>query len=195
MIELMNIEGNKVIRREEILDAYINYSRHKGDARVILKQRLEAILFAFNQDLDRDVLKYFNSGILIDDYCSESKIKEIESITGVNLDGESLESSIRKRQALFEALLIYRVKLEDIYHAYDNIFECSRGFLEGANYTRKESNEIMELVKSKVDRVIFLLMGDKYDKSFTVSELKEKQCYPEISDKDLMWIISNEQHN
>ena len=37
---------NKNIGKEELLDGYIRYSVHRGDARVILKQRLDAILSA-----------------------------------------------------------------------------------------------------------------------------------------------------
>lgn len=189
----MMAEGKKSIRREEMLDAYIRYSRHRGDARVILKKRLEAILSAFNPNLDRNVLRYFNSGILIDDNCSESKLKEIEDITGYRLEKDSIDrNSVRKRQAMFEALLIYRVKLEDINHAYDGIFEYSRWFANGVNHTRTVNKEIMNLVKAKVDRVIYLLLGDKYDKTFTVDELREKYGYPNISDSELCNAIIND---
>lgn len=71
---------------------------------------------------------------------------------------------------MFEALLIYRVQLEEIHHAYDNFYETSRGFMLGCNYSKKINAEIMELVKEKIDRVIFLLLGDRYDKIFTISE-------------------------
>lgn len=189
----MKAEGKKSIRREEMLDAYIRYSRHRGDARVILKKRLEAILSAFNPNLDRNVLRYFNSGILIDDNCSKSKLKEIEDITGYRLEKDSIDrNSVRKRQAMFEALLIYRVKLEDINHAYDGIFEYSRWFANGVNHTRTVNKEIMNLVKAKVDRVIYLLLGDKYDKTFTVDELREKYGYPNISDSELCNAIIND---
>ena len=40
----------------------------------------------------------------------------------------------------------------------------------GGNYSKKINAEIMELVKEKIDRVIFLLLGDRYDKIFTISE-------------------------
>lgn len=189
----MKAEGKKSIRREEMLDAYIRYSRHRGDARVILKKRLEAILSAFNPNLDRNVLRYFNSGILIDDNCSESKLKEIEDITGYRLEKDSIDrNSVRKRQAMFEALLIYRVKLEDINHAYDGIFEYSRWFENGVNHTRTVNKEIMNLVKAKVDRVIYLLLGDKYDKTFTVDVLREKYGYPNMSDSELSVAIIND---
>lgn len=191
----MKAEDNKRIRREEMLDAYVRYSIHRGDARVILRKRLEAILSAFNPNLDRNILRYFNSGILIDKKCSESKLKEIEEITGYKFEDDPhdpLNDSVRKRQAMFEALLIYRVKLEDINHAYDGIFECRRGFANGVNNTRTVNKEIMNLVKAKVDRVIYLLLGDKYDKTFTVDELREKYGYPNISDSELCNVIIND---
>ena len=157
-----------------MLDAYVRYSRHRGDARVILKKCLEAILSAFNPNLDRNILRYFNSGILIDEKCSESKLKEIEEITGYKFEDDPhdpLNDSVRKRQAMFEAL---------------------RGFANGVNHTRAVNKEIMNLVKAKVDRVIYMLLGDKYDKTFTVDELREKYGYPNISDSELCNAIIND---
>lgn len=188
----MNSEDNKPIRKEEMLEAYIRYSKHRGNARVLLKQRLEAILAAFNPELDKNVLKYFNSGILIDENCSEEKLKEIEAITGCTFEEDPFdpdENSYKLRQAMFESLLIYRLQLESIHHAYDGIFECSQGFSYGFTHAHNVNKEIMHLVKDKVDRVIFLLLGDKYDKTFTVSELKEMHGYPAISDQELQKAI------
>ena len=70
----MNNENNKLIGREELLETYVRYVRHRGDARVILKQRLDAILSAFNPGMGKNVLNYFNSGIFIDENCSEAKL-------------------------------------------------------------------------------------------------------------------------
>ena len=52
----MNNENNKLIGREELLETYVRYVRHRGDARVILKQRLAAILSAFNPGIYNQLL-------------------------------------------------------------------------------------------------------------------------------------------
>ena len=82
----MTAENNKQIGRKEIIDTYVRYVRHRGDARVLLKQRLDAILSAFNHGMSKNVFNYFNSGILIDENCSEAKLKEIEDITGYRFE-------------------------------------------------------------------------------------------------------------
>lgn len=189
----MKTENNKQIGRKEMLDTYVRYVRHRGDARVILKQRLDAILSAFNPGMNKNVLNYFYSGILIDENCNDVKIKEIEDIIGKRFEDFSSpfgeDYLVRMRQEMFEALLMYRVNLDSINHTYDGVFECSRAFMNGICHTRVVNKEIMNLVNDKIDRVIFLLLGDKYEKTFTVGELKEKYGYPAISDQELQQAI------
>lgn len=50
----------------------------------------------------------------------------------------------------------------------------------------------MNLVNDKIDRVIFLLLGDKYEKTFTVDELRKNYGYPNISDGELSDAIIND---
>ena len=192
----MNNENNKLIGREELLETYVRYVRHRGDARVILKQRLDAILSAFNPGMGKNVLNYFNSGIFIDENCSEAKLNEIEDITGYRFEDPTNPfwgyDLVSMRQQMFEALLMYRVNLDSINHAYDGILECSRSFMNGICHTKTVNHEIMKLVNDKVDRVIFLLMGDKYEKTFTVKELKEKYGYPQYTDNQLDRAIIND---
>ena len=189
----MNTEKNRQIGRKEMLDTYIRYVRHRGDARVIMKQRLDAILSAFNPGMNKNVLNYFYSGILIDENCNGAKIKEIEDITGKRFENHSSafgeDDHVKMRQDMFEALLMHRVNLDSINHTYDGVFECSKAFMNGICHTRTVNEEIMNLVKDKIDRVIFLLLGDKYEKTFTVGELKEKYGYPAISDQELQQAI------
>ena len=185
----MNHEDNKPIRKEEMLEAYIRYSKHRGNARMLLKQRLEAILAAFNPELDKNVLKYFNLGDLIDKNCSEAKLNEIEAITGRKFEDESSDPYMSWRLGMFVSLLIYRLQLESIHYAYNGVYEYGKDFAYGMTYAQNVNKEIMQLVKEKVDRLIFLLLGDKYDKTFTVSELKEKYGYPSLSDQELQQVI------
>lgn len=192
----MNAENYKQIGRKEMLDTYVKYVRHRGDARVILKQRLDAILSAFNPGMNKNVLNYFYSGILIDENCNDAKIKEIEDIAGKRFENRSSpfeeDNPVKMRQEMFEALLMYRVNLDSINHTHDGVFECSRAFMNGICHTRAINEEIMNLVNDKVDRVIFLLLGDKYEKTFTVDELREKYGYPNMSDSELSDAIIND---
>ena len=192
----MNTENNKQIGCKEMLDTYVRYVRHRGDARVILKQRLDAILSAFNPGMNRNVLNYFYSGILIDENCNDVKIREIEDITGKRFEDNTSpfgeDDLVRMRQEMFEALLMYRVNLDSINHTYDGVFECSKAFMNGICHSRAINEEIMNLINDKIDRVIFLLLGDKYEKTFTVDELREKYGYPNMSDSELSDAIIND---
>ena len=64
--------------------------------------------------------------------------------------------------------------------------------MNGICHTRAVNEEIMNLVNDKIDRVIFLLLGDKYEKTFTVGELKEKHGYPDMTDEELFQAIMND---
>ena len=64
--------------------------------------------------------------------------------------------------------------------------------MNGICHTKTVNHEIMKLVNDKVDRVIFLLMGDKYEKTFTVKELKEKYGYLKYTDNQLEQAIIND---
>ena len=61
----MNNENNKLIGREELLETYVRYVRHRGDARVILKQRLDAIVSAFNPGMGKNVLNYLERAMTL----------------------------------------------------------------------------------------------------------------------------------
>lgn len=61
--------------------------------------------------------------------------------------------------------------------------------MNGICHTRLVNKEIMQLVNDKIDRVLLLLLGDKYDKTFTVEELREKYGYPNITDEELFQVI------
>jgi hypothetical protein len=48
------------------------------------------------------------------------------------------------------------------------------------------------MMAEKVDRVIYLLLGDKYDNYFTLSELRKKYGYPAVTDRELRDMIIDE---
>ena len=83
----------------------------------------------------------------------------------------------------------YRVKVEDIRRTYVGVLECSGGFMKGMVHTTQLNKLLMNIIAEKVDRVIYLLLGDKYDKYFTLSELMKEYGYPSVSDKELKDMI------
>lgn len=50
----------------------------------------------------------------------------------------------------------------------------------------------MDMVEAKIDRVLYLLLGDKYEAKFTLAELRNRYGYPVISDAALHEMIIDE---
>jgi hypothetical protein len=64
--------------------------------------------------------------------------------------------------------------------------------MNGAIHAKNLNKEIMATVAEKVDRVLFLLLGDKYDEKVSLVDLKKNFGYPSISDEELREMIIDE---
>jgi hypothetical protein len=64
--------------------------------------------------------------------------------------------------------------------------------MNGVIHAQKQNKQIIEMMAEKVDRVIYLLLGDKYDNSFTLSELRREYGYPAVTDRELRDMIIDE---
>jgi hypothetical protein len=64
--------------------------------------------------------------------------------------------------------------------------------MNGAIHAKNLNKEIMAMVANKVDRVLFLLLGDKYDETVSLADLKKNYGYPQISDEQLREMIIDE---
>ena len=89
-------------------------------------------------------------------------------------------------------LLMYRVKFAEIHNAYEGIFECTSGFMNGTIHAKNLNKEIMVMVAEKVDRVLFLLLGDKYDEKVSLADLTKNYGYPSVTDEELREMIIDE---
>ena len=197
MFRLFNKDtsDDRMLGKEDILDTYLLYMKQRGNSRSFLRERLQALLRAYNPQCGMNLLGYFPLGICIDEKCSDEKLQEIQEITGFKL-GEDPHDPFadvyRHRRDMFHALLMYRVTIEGIHNAYEGIFECSSGFMNGAIHAKNLNKEIMAMVAEKVDRVLFLLLGDKYDQQVSLVDLKKNYGYPQISDEQLREMIIDE---
>ena len=181
--------------KEDILDTYLLYMKQRGNSRSVLKGRLEALLRAYNTKGGKNPSQDFPLGVLIDENCSDEKVKQIQEITGFELAEDPrypFSSVYEQRRDMFHALLMYRVKIEEIHNAYEGILECTTGFMNGAIHAKNLNKEIITLVAEKVDRVLFLLLGDKYDATVSLADLKKNYGYPQISDEQLREMIIDE---
>ena len=197
MFRLFNKEtsDDRMLGKEDILDTYLLYMKQCGNSRSVLRGRLEALLQAYNPQRGKNLTADFPLGIYIDEHCSNEKLQEIQEITGFKLGEDPHDpfaSVYRHRRDMFHALLMYRVKIEEIHNAYEGIFECSSGFMNGAIHAKNLNKEIMAMVAKKVDHVLFLLLGDKYDETVSLADLKKNYGYPQISDEQLREMIIDE---
>lgn len=187
----MNTE-DQLLGKEALFKTYLLYVKQQGKSRSILKARVNALLRAYNTLCGMNPSSDFPDGILIDTECSDEKLNEIYEITGFRLgeDPHNPYATVyNDRRDMFHALMEYRVKVEDIRRTYVGVLECSGGFMKGMVHTTQINKLLMNIIAEKVDRVIYLLLGDKYDKYFTLSELMKEYGYPSVSDKELKDMI------
>ena len=186
---------DRMLGKEDILETYLLYMKRHGNSRSVLRGRLEALLQAYNPQCGKNLAGNFPLGIYIDENCSDEKLQQIQEITGFKL-GEDPHDPFadvyRQRRDMFHALLMYRVKVAEIHNTYEGIFECSRGFMNGAIHVSNLNKEITAMVTDKVDRVLFLLLGDKYDEKVSLADLTKNYGYPSVTDEELREMIIDE---
>ena len=186
---------DRMLGKEDILDTYLQYMKQRGNSRSVLRGRLEALLQAYNPQCGKNLTGNFPLGIYIDENCSDEKLQQIQEITGFDLresPHDPFADVYRQRRDMFHALLMYRVKVAEIHNAYEGIFECTSGFMNGAIHAKNLNKDIMVMVAEKVDRVLFLLLGDKYDEKVSLADLTKNYGYPSVTDEELREMIIDE---
>ena len=188
----MNTFGDKILGKRDLLIAYLVSMKYTGRARAIFHRRFEAILRAYNPECSTILMDDFVFGRMVDENCSEEKLKEIKEITGIDLSENSEEPYLTdypRRISMFHSLLKYRVQVEEIRKVFSGVMECSIGFNDGIKHSENVNKEILSLVADKVDRVICLLLGDKYDEPVSLSDLISLYGYPSISAQKIRQMI------
>lgn len=66
---------DRMLGKEDILDTYLLYMKQRGDSRSVLRDRLDALLRAYNSKCGKTPSQEFSLGILIDEKCSEEKLQ------------------------------------------------------------------------------------------------------------------------
>lgn len=85
---------------------------------------------------------------------------------------------------VFRELIGYRKRLQAAIDIWSGMMECSQSIGSICELTRDLNRKYLWPLCVIVDRMIILLMGDDYDKTFTEEELYE-YGYPRISDEEL----------
>ena len=129
---------------------------------------------------------------LISDTCSEEKMKELCLLLKQNLHDKystdlakpDILKGIRERKNLFETLFRYRKSLYRVENTWSGVMECSHTVAIGIKATDRIYQKHIKAASDVLDRMLVLLMGDDYDKTFTEVELLPFG-YPDVTDKEL----------
>lgn len=135
---------------------------------------------------------YVGNEHLISDTCSDEKIKELCLLLKQNLHDEystalarpAILKGIQERMDLFETLFCYRKNLYKVENTWSGVMECSHTVAIGIKATDRIYQEHIKAASDVLDRMLVLLMGDDYDKSFTEAELLPFG-YPDVTDEEL----------
>ncbi len=92
---------------------------------------------------------------------------------------------------VFSKLMEYRKKLYAIQDIWSGMMECSRSVGTVYEVTEDLTREYVGPLCQVLDRMLVLLMGDDYDKSFMVEDLVQFG-YPDVTDKEFNRMISEE---
>ena len=135
---------------------------------------------------------YLRNEHLISDTCSEEKMEELCLLLKQNHHDEysaalaklDILKGIRERRDLFETLFRYRKNLYKVESTWSGVMECSHTVAIGIKATDGIYQKHIKAASDVLDRMLVLLMGDDYNKSFTEAELLPFG-YPDVTDKEL----------
>lgn len=208
---------DKVWNAESLLASYLYFADKDGyiqnlessqdSSYKIRQQRFIAALRAYGRDeksfykpkesyrFKDDCFRYF-----ISQNCSEEKINEIRKIVKENLHNDFELLQIDKKDFLshsmnqgvaFMLLFRYEKAICDLMSVWSGVIETSLpiGMLMRAtiNIERKQLSPIQYFV----NKILLLLMGDDFDKSFTEKELFQ-YGYPDVTDDEIYQIELDE---
>lgn len=169
-----------------VVDPNIWSKRDTSGVKDLMYKRLNALIQAYNSDIGtQDKLIWFRCGTLIGPTCSTEKLIKLSGISEVDFN----ESG--QRINFFSALLQYYINSESLNHTFDGVLECSNEFYVGIQYSQKVNAKISAIIKEEVLTVL-LLLGDKYDKTFSKKELCLEYGFPKESEDQIREMIINE---
>lgn len=176
---------------------YIENNKDTTDG--IRRQRFYAALRAYGKIESNYLMDYDfysldgESHTLLSKKRSLEKMKEFRELLKQNLyadynkkyvDSPDFHRNEYDVLQFFRELFRYRKKLYKLSMVWGGVWECSRSIglvIETTTYLHhKQIRPVCEVI----DRMLILLMGDDYDKSFTEKELFQ-YGYPDVTDEEL----------
>ena len=136
---------------------------------------------------------YIPFEMLIPEGYSEMKMSELTSMIVDFLPkySERIEIAFNQdreytsRMQLFSFLFRYRFAIYKLATHWDNVLETDIAGGIAIDITRKLHNEKIESVNETLDKLLLLLLGDDFDKTFIEKELLEDFDYPNVTDEEL----------
>lgn len=130
---------------------------------------------------------------IISKSCSPDKLDEFRQLLKPLLDNDYHKELInsarfirgsRDVHYLFEALFEYRKCLYEVENVWSGLVECPMSVSIVVSVTKDLYAKHIKEISDIIDRMLVLLMGDDYDKSFTEEELLPFG-YPDVTDDEL----------
>lgn len=181
---------------------FISYEDNKQDIR---RQRFYAAFRAYGK-IEEYMIKnsLFGNSKVIDPFLwlsktrSEKKMEELRRLLKDNLSYRTFKMKVDSPDFLegnyeivyiFQTFLNYRMELLKLERIWSGVLECNMPIGIAINATTfLYRNHITPACKI-IDRILVLLMGDDFDKTFTEEELFQ-YGYPDVTDEELYQIES-----
>ncbi len=189
---------NGIWNATRLLQEYLYFTDDRGNVRSlnlsddsphgIKMRRLVAAMKAYG----KEECVYLGMDYLISDTCSNEKMEELCLMLKQHLHDKysaalakpDLLKGVQERKDLFEAFFGYRKSLYRMENIWSGMMECSHIVALAYNVTSNLNQTQIKVVSDVIDRMLVLLMGDDYDKSFSEEELLPFG-YPDVTDKEL----------
>ena len=171
---------------------------YKTDSeRTPYKIRCERVISAINAFNGRKEIGtdwgYILFEMLIPEGYSEMKMSELTSMIMDFLpkyetrieDAFNQDREYTSRMQLFSFLFRYRLETYKLSTYWNNVSETDIVGAIAIDMTKKLYNEKMESINETLDKLLLLLLGDSFDKTFTERKLLEEYDYPNVTDEEL----------
>ena len=176
---------------------FISYEDNKQDIR---RQRFYAAFRAYGK-IEESMIEdsLFGNSRVIDPFLwlsktrSEKKMEELRRLLKDNLSYRTIKMKVDSPDFLegnyeivciFQTFLNYRMELLKLERIWSGVLECNMPIGIAINATTfLYRNHITPACKI-IDRILVLLMGDDFDKTFTEEELFQ-YGYPDVTDEEL----------
>ena len=197
------MEGKRILNgvwdANRILQEYLHLADKRGriekvdmsdDSPYGIKlRRFAAAMKAYGRDVE-----YFNEfeGI-VSNSCSSDKRDEFRKLLRPLLDNDDHKERVddarfirssRERHYLFKALFEFRKCLYEVEDVWSGLLACPMSVFMVCSATKGLYTKHIKEVRDTIDRMLVLLMGDDFDRSFTEEELLPFG-YPDVTDEEL----------